>query len=41
VRAAPQLPQYLVIGLVFAGLDFGAALLLLAGSLLLYRRSES
>jgi threonine/homoserine/homoserine lactone efflux protein len=66
--AAPQWPQYLVIGLVFAGIDFavmfgyaavgahairllrrravlaldrlcGAALLVLAGSLVLYRRS--
>ena len=68
--AAPQWPQYLVIGLVFAGIDFavmlgyaaigahavrllrrravllldracGAALLALAGSLVLYRRSAS
>ena len=68
--AAPQWPQYLVIGLVFAGIDFavmlgyaaigahavrllrrravllldracGAALLVLAGSLVLYRRSAS
>jgi threonine/homoserine/homoserine lactone efflux protein len=68
--AAPQGPQYLVIGLVFAGLDFavmfayaaigahairllhrravlwldrccGGALLLLAGSLLLYRRGPA
>ena len=68
--AAPQWPQYVVIGLVFAGLDFavmlgyavvgaravkllrqravlwldrscGAALLALAGSLALYRRSAS
>jgi threonine/homoserine/homoserine lactone efflux protein len=68
--AAPQWPQYLVIGLVFAGIDFsvmfayasigasavkllkrravllldrlcGGALLLLAGSLVLYRRTTS
>jgi threonine/homoserine/homoserine lactone efflux protein len=68
--AAPQWPQYVVIGLVFAGLDFavmwgyaaigarairllkrravlwldrccGAALLVLSGSLLLYRRGSA
>lgn len=68
--AAPQLPQYLVIGTLFCALDFvvmcayaalgahalralhrravqwldrccGAALLMLSGSLLLYRRSDS
>ena len=68
--AAPQWPQYVVIGLVFAGLDFavmwgyaaigarairllkrravlwldrccGAALLVLSGSLLLYRRGST